>query len=109
MDMSKAAAPPKGAVYSNADRSHPLFSAYMAHVTFCAQKMLDASEFRDWLFQRQQQELHATWVGHEQYPAFLAWMQETKAGGRPCLPNEALPKGLAFPHNFIAWMEGTRW
>lgn len=109
MDMSKAALPPKGPVYREKDRQHPLFSAYMAHITFCQQKMIDCSEFSDWLHQRELTEANEQWTKHPRYYEFKQWMVDNRGGARPCLPTTDMPKGLAFPQNFISWLDGVRW
>lgn len=109
MDISKAALPPQGPVYSEKDRKHPSFSAYMAHVTFCQQKMIDAPRFDDWVYQREQEAQRTQWTKHERYEEFREWMVANQGGARPCLPTEDLPKGLIFPQNFMCWLEGVRW
>lgn len=109
MDMHAAALPPRSGRYGKADQEHPLFPLYREHLTSCARLMVDASDFRDWLFQHNAAVERDAWAARPEYPEFLAWMRETKAGGRRCCPTRDNPNGLAFPHNFAFWLEGGRW
>jgi hypothetical protein len=109
MDMSKAALPPRSGYYTRADQAHPLFGLYRQYLTFCAAKMIDAPDFRDWLYQHNYLKLTDNAARDPEYPAFLAWMRETKAGARSCCAGADLPEGLKFPENFRYWQAGGRW
>jgi hypothetical protein len=102
MDISPAALPPRAPVYTEADKAHPLFPTYRQHMTFCAHKMIQASDFRDWLYQYNQENAYFTARKHPDYPTFLSWITAERGGARPC------PAGQ-FPHNFAFWREGGRW
>lgn len=101
MDMSKAALPAISGKVSKADQNHPLYLEWCRFESNCNRLMIDGQNFSDWLYQREQAEYRDNWAKHPQYPAFLVWMRETKAGGRKS-PG-------AFPENFKAWMNGERW
>lgn len=109
MDMSKAALPPWRGRYSEKDVKDVLFPQYRQYLNFCAIKMINSSDFKDWKYQKRQAEISDEWGRHPQYQEFLAWMRGTKAGGRKCLPSKDLPNGLAFPSNFQYWLNGGRW
>lgn len=109
MDMSKAALPPRSGGYTNTDERHPLFPLYRQYLNSCARNMIDAPDFGDWLYKYERDKLNTRYTQHEQYPAFLTWMRETKAGRRQCLPSRAMPNGLNFPANFVYWIDGGRW
>lgn len=100
MDMSKAALPAISGNASPADSLHPLYKEWVRAEASNRRNMINGQNFRDWLYQREQQETNQNWVKHPQYPAFLVWMRETKAGGRG---------NRVFPENFKAWMNGERW
>lgn len=101
-DISRAALPPRQPAITAADRAHPLFRLYEQHRTSCAVNLIEASAFRDWLFQYERQQVSDAAASDPDYPAFLAWCRETQAGRRTC------PVGM-FPHNFRFWQEGGRW
>lgn len=109
MDMSAAALPPRSGHYTKADEKHQLFGLYHQKLNSCAQLMIDAPDFENWLFQHERSKRDDSYVAHPQYPDFIAWTRETKCGARPCCPSKDLPHGLVFPDNFIYWMEGGRW
>lgn len=102
MHMSTAALPPIQPPISDADRAHPLFPIYQTYRNAMANQLVKASAFRDWLFQYEQKLEHDKASAHPLYPAFVAWMNETKGGRREC------PAGI-FPHNMFFWIEGGRW
>lgn len=101
MDMSRAALPPIQPHISEADRAHPRFAEYKSYRSSCDRLMIDADSFPQWLRGQEQQLLLEKWAAHPQYPTFLSWMRETKAGARP--------KFGVFPTNFQAWLRGERW
>jgi hypothetical protein len=103
MDMSAAALPPRQPHISDAARSHPDFSAYMAYRSSCNRLMIEASRFDDWIAQRDHQKYLDDWSKHPLYADFLAWMRETKGGAK----GKKSPG--AFPENFKAWLGGARW
>lgn len=103
MDMSAAALPPKSGHYTEADRADPDFREYQDHLSSCRRLMIDASDFRNWKFQKEQNAIRDDAAADPLYPAFLAWIRETKAGGRKC------PAGDYFPKNFEYWKSGCRW
>ena len=109
MDISPAAQPPIQPPVSDKDREHPRWRQYEAHRNFCIQKMITANSFEGWLYQHEAEKRSTAWSKHERYPEFLAWMRETQAGGRKCLPSKDWPDGIYFPDNFIHWLEGGRW
>lgn len=100
MDMSAAALPAISGQASDADRNHPLHREWRQAEASCRRLMINGQNFKDWLYQRGQNEYRDNWAKHPQYPNFLAWMRETKAGGRG---------KLGFPENFKAWLSGERW
>lgn len=102
--MSAAALPPINGVILPADRQHPRFREYQTYRSSCARLMIDCPSFRNWLSTTERQERDDEWAKHPQYPAFLAWMRQTRGGAR------ATSKGkLCFPENFKLWLEGERW
>lgn len=109
MDMSAAALPPRSGHYSHQEEQHPLFPLYRQKLNSCARLMIDAPDFADYLYQYEQQELSESAAQRPEYPDFMAWMRETKGGGRPCCPTRDMPHGLSFPANFYFWIEGGRW
>lgn len=109
MDMSKAAMPAISGRANEADKSHPLYNEWRKYEAGCARNMINGQNFRDWLYQREQNEMRDDWAKHAQYPAFLSWMKSTKAGGRACRPTKDMPGGLNFPENFKVWIDGERW
>lgn len=100
MDMSSAALPPISGYASKADESHPRYREWRNYEASCAQRMIDGMNFRAWLAQSERFAELDNWAKHPQYPAFLIWMRETKAGARG---------NRVFPENFKAWMNGERW
>ena len=100
MDMSAAALPAHSGRASAADRAHPLYNEWRKAESFAQRQMIDGQDFKNWLYQREQAAYRDDWAKHAQYPAFLSWMRETKAGGRG---------KLNFPENFKFWLEGGRW
>jgi hypothetical protein len=102
MDMSKAALAPRQPVITDRDRAHPLFPIYSQHRSACARLLVDASSFRDWLYQYESELQRCNAATHPRYPVFLEWMITHQGGARKC------PSG-AFPHNFHFWLEGGRW
>jgi hypothetical protein len=102
MDMSAAALPPCQPAISEADRSHPLFPAYMQHRNSCIRLMVTANTFEGFKFQARHEAKCDVAEEHPRFKEFQSWMRETKAGGRKC------PAG-SFPENFYFWVEGGRW
>lgn len=102
MDMSAAALPPRSGYYTRENEKHPLFPLYRQHLSSCARLMIDASDFKDWLFQYERNLESDNAAAHPEYPAFLAWCRETRSGRRTC------PAGV-FPQNFYFWLNGGRW
>lgn len=103
MHMSAAAFPPIHGEITDQDRTHPRFAEYSRWRASMSRQLVRADGFKDWLYQQEQNEMRDRWAAHESYPDFLAWMRETKAGGRKC------PAGSYFPVNFQFWLEGGRW
>lgn len=102
MDMSAAALAPRQPLISEQDRKHPFFHLYSRHRTNCSNLLIEASSFKDWLYQH---EMHANddeATKHPQYRTFMDWMRANKGGARKC------PAG-AFPGNFEFWCNGGRW
>lgn len=102
MQMSKAAIAPRQPHVSQAEREHPLFNLYQQHRTSCANQLVEASAFADWLYQYERNLEGTSATKHADYPAFMAWMKENQGGARKC------PAGT-FPHNFHYWTAGGRW
>ena len=102
MEISPACLPPRQPVIREQDRSHPRFREYLSYRSSMTNQLAEASSFSDWLYQNEQEAIRANAADHPQYPAFLAWMRQTKAGARRC------PKG-DFPQNFKFWLSGGRW
>jgi hypothetical protein len=102
MDMSAAALPARYGYASEADQRHPLFPAYQQYRSSMSRLLVDSSNFRDWLYQHEQEVFSREASKHPRYPEFLAWIVEHQAGARNC------PRG-AFPQNFFFWLEGGRW
>jgi hypothetical protein len=102
MDMSPACTAPRQPPISEKDREHPLFALYSQHRSACNRLLVEASAFRDWLFQYERDLVNSKAASDPRYPAFLDWMQGSQAGARKC------PAGV-FPHNFYFWIEGGRW
>ena len=102
MDMSPACTAPRQPHVSEADRRHPLFPIYLQHRSSCSNLMIEASAFRDWLYQYQINALNDKAAKHPSYRAFMDWMIEKQGGARKC------PAGT-FPHNFNYWLAGGRW
>jgi hypothetical protein len=109
MDMSAAALPPRHGPVFPSDTSHPLYPEYRAYRNNMTRLMVEAAGFRDWLVCRQSEENRDSWARHPEYPDFIAWMRQTRAGGRHCRPTKDMPYGLAFPENFKVWLTGERW
>lgn len=109
MDMSKAALPAISGTATKADETHPLYNEWRKAEASNRRNLINGQNFKDWLYQREQNANRDDWAKHAQYPAFLVWMRETKAGGRNCRPTKDMPYGLSFPENFKAWLEGERW
>lgn len=103
MEMSKAALPPIQPTICDSDRTDPLFPKYMEHRSFCSQQLIQASGFKDFKYQHDNEAMRAGWAAHPQYPAFLSWMRANQGGARKC------PAGSTFPSNFKFWLEGGRW
>lgn len=99
--LSKAATYPRQPTVTPEQTRHPLYPTYAAYRDSMARQLVEASGFTDWLYQRDQAEVAATAKDHPNYPDFLDWMRETKAGARPVHG--------AFPHNFYKWLGGARW
>lgn len=102
MDMSRATIAPRQPHVSQADRAHQLFPLYEQHRTSCSNLLIEAHDFRDWLYQYEAKLVSDAAAKHADYQAFKDWMIETKGGARKC------PAGT-FPHNFNYWREGGRW
>lgn len=102
MDMHLAAIAPRQPHLTAADRAHPLFPLYNQHRASCSRLLVQASSFRDWLYQYEADLVRSSAAADPRYPAFLDWMQKNQGGARRC------PAG-AFPHNFYFWIEGGRW
>lgn len=102
MEMSKAALPPRQPAITDRDRAHPLFPLYQQHRSACSRLLVEASAFRDWLFQYERELQNNACAKHARFPDFLDWMQANQGGARRC------PAGV-FPHNFNFWLEGGRW
>ena len=102
MNMSQAALPPRQPSITERDRAHPQFRAYQAYCSSMSTQLVEASAFSDWLHQQEQHAASDQAATDTRYPEFLAWMRQTKAGGRKC------PAG-AFPANFRYWLDGARW
>lgn len=109
MDMSPAALPPIQPSWPKGQDTHPLMQSYRQHRAFCAQKMIQATSWDDFLAQHETQLKNEVAAAHPQYEEFLAWCREVKSGRRPCCPNKDNPKGLCFPNNFYYWLDGGRW
>lgn len=103
MDISKAAMAPHYGIASVTDRQHPLFPLYDQYRSNMSRLMVDASDFRDWLYQYERNLRNDNAAKDPDYPDFLAWIRETKAGGRKC------PGGDVFPRTFHYWLNGGRW
>jgi hypothetical protein len=108
-DMSAAAIAPRYPSISAKDREHPRFREYNAYLSGMIRLGVQASCFSDWLSCSEANERQDSWAEHPQYPAFLAWMRETKAGARKCRPSKDFPEGRSFPENFKIWLTGERW
>lgn len=102
MDMSGAALPPITGRSTEGDRAHPLYREWRAAEANNARLMIDGQNFKDWLYQRERQQVSDDWAKHSQYPAFVAWMRENKGGARKCSAG-------SFPENFKYWLAGGRW
>lgn len=102
MEMSAAALPPRQPLVTERERADPLFPEYARYRASMNSLLVEASAFADWKFQREQNAIRDTAAQHPLYPDFVAWMRETKAGGRSC------PAGV-FPDNFNFWLTGGRW
>lgn len=102
MEMSKACLPPRQPPISDQDRAHPLFPEYQRHRASMMAHLIEASSFKDWLYQRERNVAADDAANHPEFPAFQAWMRQTKGGARRC------PAG-AFPANFKFWLKGGRW
>lgn len=109
MHMSNAALPPTQPAIPASAKDHQLFPLYQQHRSFCSNHLIEASSWDGWLYQHEANMRNEDAAKHPRYPAFLDWMHETKAGGRPCCPSEDLPRGLVFPLNFYFWLDGGRW
>ena len=102
MNMSKAAMPPRYGRATEADEKHPLFPIYRQYRASMTILMVDSSDFRDWLFQYEQNQIAENAAKRPEYADFMKWMKANQAGARKC------PAGV-FPHNFYYWIEGGRW
>lgn len=102
MDMSTAALPAISGRASEAEHNHPLYKEWKKAESFCRQKMINGTNFSDWLYQREMNEYRNNWANHPQYAAFLVWMRENQGGARKC-------KAGVFPENFKFWLSGGRW
>ncbi len=102
MDMSRAALPPRSPLVTEAIRSHRLYPEYEKHLRSCRVNLIQASEFKDWLSQREHQESSDYAATHPLYPDFIKWMIAEQGGARQC------PAG-GFPRNFYHWVNGGRW
>lgn len=109
MDMSQAALPPRSGRHDKRDEAHPLFPVYRQYHSSMALKMVNSSDFRDWLYQHDREKLETRYAEHPEYPAFLDWMRANKGGARPCCPSATEPGGVALPVNFEFWLIGGRW
>lgn len=109
MDISRAALPPRTGKYSRSDEAHPLFPLYREKLNSCARLLIDAPNFRDYVYQYERDQRDAVHAAHVRFPEFQQWVRDNRAGGRPCLPNADFPQGRSFPQNFVYWLDGGRW
>lgn len=108
-EISQAALPPIQPPMPKGVASHPLYGAYLAHRTFCANNLIRAADWDGFCHQHEQARINGEAERHPQFQEFYDWMRATKAGGRKCLPSRDMPYGLSFPANFMYWLEGGRW
>jgi hypothetical protein len=101
MDMSSAALPAISGNASKADETHPLYKEWRKYEAGCTRQMINGQNFKDWLYQREQNAMRDNWAKHAQYPTFLVWMRANQGGARKS-------PGV-FPENFKAWLDGVRW
>lgn len=102
MDMSKAASPSRYGNASKADEKHPLFSLYRQYRSNMSRLMVNSEDFRDWLYNYEQNLIRDNAAKHPKYQEFMIWMKVNQGGARKC-------KAGVFPHNFYYWLEGGRW
>lgn len=106
MDMHAAALPARSGLFTEADRAHPLFAEWRRYQNFCTAKMIDGTDFRDWLASREQQDRDDALAAHPRFREFQTWMRTYQKGAARVLPNG---KPNAFPTNFEYWLTGGRW
>ncbi len=102
MDMSAAALPARFGYASKEDEKYPLFNLYQQHRSSCTRLMVNSSDFKDWLYQYEFNQVCDDWAKKPEYKDFMKWMVANKGGARKC------PAG-GFPRNFEYWLSGGRW
>lgn len=107
--ISKAALPPIQPPISAADRQHPLFPVYQQYRSSMSNLLVEASAFRDWLYQYEREQRETVFTQHPRFKEFQRWMVAAQGGRRPCCPTKDNPGGVMFPANFQYWLNGGRW
>lgn len=103
MDISAAALPPNQPSISDKDLQHPMFPQYQSYRASMSRLLVQASSFKDWLYQKTVNERNDEIAKHPRMQEFQRWMWANAGGRRKC------PAGNSFPDNFNFWLGGGRW